>query len=277
MTSRGSSTGSFLALWCCISIMAPRAAGDITTLGSSKDNTLYEDAGGSRSNGAGTAMFAGRNSQATDSIRRAVISFDVAGALPAGATIDGVTLELSNSAANIGDQTLGIHRLLGDWGEGPSAAGGGGGSGGPAAPGDATWLHTFYDTDLWTTPGGDFDSVISAATIVGGPGTYTWASTAQLIADVQLFLDDPALNFGWIMLGNENEPGTAKKFATREESDPALQPVLTVDYTPVPEPRTLAMLLAAVLPALVGRRRVRRGTMNDIDANGGARTNVLKR
>ncbi len=247
-------TRTFLVLFVAIIAVAPAAA-DVISLGASKDNTLYESATGSLSNGAGPAMFVGRTSQGTGSIRRAVLAFDVAGAIPAGAIIQGVTLKLHNTAANIDDETLAFQRLITDWGEGSSIAGGSGGSGGPAEVGDATWLHTFFDADLWTTPGGDFDPVISAATTVGGPGSYTWDSTTQLVDDVQLFLDDPAMNFGWILLGNENLSGTAKKFDAREGLDPALQPVMTVNYSPVPEPTTLMMLIAAVLPALVGRRR----------------------
>ncbi len=231
-----------------------QVSADQITVFASKDNTLYEDAGGSRSNGAGPSMFVGRNSESTDSIRRAVLAFDVFNAIPSGSIIESATVTLSNSAANVEDATLGFHRLLVDWGEGPSVAGGGGGSGGPAAPGDATWLHTFYDTDSWATPGGDFDSSVSATAIVGGPGTYTWASTPQLVADVQLFLDNPTSDFGWILLGNEMEAGTAKKFSTREGSDPMLRPALTVFYTSVPEPASCVMLVTAAL-CVVGKRR----------------------
>jgi hypothetical protein len=237
-------------------LMLAPASGDAIAIGTSRDNTLYEDETGSRSNGAGPAMFAGRNSQSTDSIRRAVLAFDVASAIPAGSTVESVTLTLSNSAANVDDEMIRLHRLLADWGEGSSTASGGGGSGGPAAPGDATWLHSFYDTEFWATAGGDFASSVSGSAVVGGPGTYTWASTPQLVADVQRFLDDPASSFGWVLLGNETAPSTAKRFATREEADPALRPVLTVSYTPVPEPGMLTLLLVWVSSAVTRRHGV---------------------
>ena len=42
-------------------LFAARAVGDQLTVGASKDNTLYESATGSLSNGAGNTFFAGQN------------------------------------------------------------------------------------------------------------------------------------------------------------------------------------------------------------------------
>ena len=47
--------------------------------------------------------------------------------------------------------------------------------------------------------------------------------------DVQSWLDDPASNFGWLVLGDESEISTAKRFDTRESASP---PVLTIIYRP---------------------------------------------
>ena len=49
-----------------------------------------------------------------------------------------------------------------------------------------------------------------------------------MTADVQSWLDTPASNFGWIVVGVEGTAGTAKRFDTRESTTP---PVLTIDYT----------------------------------------------
>lgn len=234
------------------------ASASLVAIEPTGDNTLYESDTGARSNGAGTAMFVGRNSNTSGSIRRGVIRFDIAAAIPAGSVIDSVSLRLSNSAANVDDALIRLHRLAQAWGEGSSVASGGQGSGGPSTSGDATWLHTFYDTSFWTMPGGDFDATLTASATVGGPGDFTWNSTPAFVADVQSFLDQPLTNFGWIMVGDESAPGTAKRFSTREETDLALRPLLTVAYTVVPEPGSLTLWLFGIAGALVARRGEKR-------------------
>jgi len=96
-----------------------------------------------------------------------------------------------------------LHKLLADWGEGTSQATGEEGQGAPATPNDATWRHRFFDTIFWTNEGGDFSAVVSASQSVGPVGQYTWSS-AQMVADVQSWLENPASNFGWLVLGDES-------------------------------------------------------------------------
>ena len=193
-----------------------------------KDNTLIQTATGGVSNGAGTAVFAGRvGFMAGGTARRAVLAFDVAGSVPAGATILDAQLHLNLSNTVSADQDTSLHVLLADWGEGTSNDPGG--QGDPSTPGDATWLHTFYPASFWTDPGGDFDPVPSATLQVGNIGPYTWSSPA-LIADVQGMLDDPATDFGWILIGNEETIQTAKRFDSREVSQVGRRPRLTITY-----------------------------------------------
>ena len=201
-------------------------------LGSSEDNTLYEDSTGSLSNGAGAYFFAGRAGlTANGAIRRGLIRFDVGGRIPASATIVSVTLYLTMSQTIAGPQPVELHRVTASWGEGSSnATTMGGGSGAPAAPDDATWLHRFYSSTLWTAPGGDFVVTASATTTVGGVGLYTWSSPG-MIADVQAWLGTPSTNDGWLLLGNEATSSTAKRFDTKENPDPAGRPVLIIMYT----------------------------------------------
>ncbi|MFO0839052.1 MAG: DNRLRE domain-containing protein [Phycisphaerae bacterium] len=228
---------------------------DAITLPATRDNTLFETTSGTTSNGAGTAMFAGRNSQAVDSRRRAVLMFDVASGVPAGATIDAVSLTLTNSAANSTLETVEMHRLLASWGEGTSVAASGGGSGAPASAGDATWLHRFFNGTSWTQPGGDFASTASATAGVAGPGAYDWTSTPALVSDVQSFLESPAGNFGWILIGNEAAASTAKRFSTREDPLITARPALRIDFTPIPEPTSGLYLAAALLAGGLPRRK----------------------
>jgi hypothetical protein len=215
-------------------VVAPSTAlADSVTLVSDRDNTLYEDVNGALSNGAGSSFFAGVT--ASGLIRRGLLHFDVAGSIPAGSTVTGVTLTLVlTRAANPGPYATDLHRVLADWGEGTSVAGGGGGGGAPSTTGDATWIHTFYDTDFWTAAGGDFDPAVSASTMVSDLlGPYVWTS-ATMVSDVQAWLDAPAGNFGWLVEADESTSSTALRFSTREDSGSggANRPMLTVDYDP---------------------------------------------
>ena len=212
----------------CAGIRSASAA--IIVINPSKDNTLYEydPAEGDHSNGAGFHFFAGENGMGE--LRRGVLAFDVAGIIPAGSTITAVSLTMNMSMTPAGALTVELHKLLADWGEGTSHAAMGEGDGAPATPNDATWRHRFFDSVFWTTQGGDFLATVSASQSVAGVGQYTWSS-AQMVADVQSWLDNPASNFGWLVLGDESTIATAKRFDSRESASP---PMLTIEFIPGP-------------------------------------------
>lgn len=234
----------FLVSWFCMGLVGVTSAlAQIeVTLEPSKDNTLYEDGSGSVSNGNGSFLFAGTTGQGR--VRRALLAFDVAGAIPAGATIESVSLSLNMSRTPSGSQTIAVHRVLADWGEGTSNADANEGQGATATAGDATWVHRFFNTTTWGRAGGEFVSGASATLSVGGTGSYSWTS-AQLVADVQGWLDQPSENFGWLLRGNEIGSSTTKRFGSQENSQ---GPRLTVAYTvptavedePVPSLMTLS-------------------------------------
>ncbi len=197
------------------------------SLSPQKDNTLYEDAAGQLSNGQGVYLFAGLTQ--SNNLRRGLIAFDLS-SIPANATITGATLSmfLFQSGPFPGAVDISLSKVSRDWGEGASNAGEPGGGGVQAEPGDATWLHTFYSSVLWTTPGGDFSATASATTpITTDNMTYTWSGSG-LIADVQSWVSNPATNFGWVIRGNEVDPGTAQRFNSGE--NPSNPPQLTVTY-----------------------------------------------
>lgn len=202
---------------------------DCDTLVSFRDNTLYEDTTGAWSNGAGRFMFVGLTNSA--STRRALLAFGVANSgIQAGATIDSVFLVLHMSRTIAGAKTVSLHRTDVDWGEAGSDAVNNEGLGAASQPGDATWIHTFFDTTLWSTAGGDFDSVASASTLVDGDGFYVW-NTTRMVADVQGWLDDPVTNHGWVLVGDESGAASTKRFATREITIPEFRPRLIVFST----------------------------------------------
>src|SRR5262249_33493237 len=127
--------------------------------------------------------------------------------------------------------TIELHKLTADWGEGTSSTSGNGGRGANAATNDATWIHRFFNTGMWTNPGGDFSATVSASLSVDSVGDYTWASTTQLVADVQGWLDTPSTSFGWLLRGDESSGLTAKRFDTKENATDSNRPALTIDYT----------------------------------------------
>ena len=208
---------------------------DTVSLEPAKDNTLYQNPTGARSNGAGPFMFAGRNSQPTNSTRRVLVAFNVAGSIPPGATIISASLTLTTKSNSSGSTTIALHRVTSDWGEGTSDAGIPGGGGAPSTPDDATWMHTFFNSDMWAQSGGDFEPTSSSSTAVVGVGPVTWNSTAAMVADVQMWLDAPTANFGWILMGDETAASTATRYATRENSFTDERPRLTVEFASTPE------------------------------------------
>jgi hypothetical protein len=222
----------FLLVAAFVLAMAPcDALGDTITLNPIKDNTLIDEPGSNRSNALGSLYSGQTGPQGGLTRLRCVLAFDVAGSVPAGSTINGATLLMRLEQTSSLEQTHALHKVLADWGEGTSA--GGGGQGGPATPGDVTWVHRFYNTEFWATPGGDFVPSASATQIVGADSStdYAWTSP-QLAADVQAWLDAPATSFGWIMIGNEIDPNTTKKFYSRETPEPTIVPRLVIDFTP---------------------------------------------
>ena len=215
-----------LALAALLAPLAPTATAQVV-LEASKDNMILEDSG-SLSNGAGFFFIVGRTGTLNSFYKkRSLLAFDVAAGVPAGATVTSAVLELYMRKTVSGPQTVLLHRAAKDWGEGTSYATGGNGE--PATPGDATWTDTFYPGQKWSSPGGDFLATVSASQSVDDLGPYTWSSP-QLTADVQDMLDDPAGNFGWILIGNETGQKTTKMFGSRT-GFPSQIPKLTVTYT----------------------------------------------
>ena len=148
------------------------ATAQLANINPIKDNTLYQyvPAEGDRSNALGNHFFAGETGMGE--LRRGVLAFDIAGNIPAGSTILGVTLSLnmsrtgvrysSNRRAAQAARRLGRRNVRGTWRRRQGA---------PATTNDATWRHRFFDTIFWTTEGGDFSGTVSASQSVGAVGS----------------------------------------------------------------------------------------------------------
>jgi hypothetical protein len=210
------------------------------TLKFCNDNTIYEE-NTNNSNGAGEYFFAGTT--VTGNKRRGLIKFDaLMEFIPPCATIQSVSLTLHMSRTISGAKNVQLRRVLEDWGESFSDAPGEEGFGTQAENGDATWRYTYYNTNSWSTAGGVFASDTSAMTSVNQIGFYTWSS-AKMANDVQSWLRSPNSNNGWILIGNETETATAKRFDTHDNIDTSFVPRLTVTYINNTLPLNLGMYI----------------------------------
>ena len=182
------------------------------------------------SNGRGS-IFTGRTALTHDIVQRGLIRFDVS-AIPCGSIITGVELRVTLLRAGGGggrSSPVLLHRLTESWGEGNSSTYGGNGA--PSVAPDANWTERFHPGVLWTTPGGEFESLPSASAAIGEERSVVWLSTPELIADVDRWVRDGAGNHGWLLLGDESVSASARKLASREYPDIADRPTLWISYT----------------------------------------------
>ncbi|MCH2160454.1 MAG: DNRLRE domain-containing protein [Phycisphaerales bacterium] len=199
------------------------------TLSPSQDNTLIGPGSGENSNGSGDGFYAGQIGffGGSEVIRRGLLQFDLS-EIPATATITSVTLNVSVvKTPNDNEYEFSLHRCNASWGEGASDFPGGVGA--PAEAGDATWVMRFHPDTPWSVEGGDFEADSSSTTMIGGRADYAFSGDG-LIDDVQVWLDNPKLNHGWVMLGTEGTSLSARKFGSREYADQSKRPTLVVSY-----------------------------------------------
>jgi glucose/arabinose dehydrogenase len=217
------------------------------------DTTLYEDDEGDLGNGAGEYLFFGRvgsTQLGAEKLRRALVKFDLS-TIPAEAIIESVSVAFEINQVPMVDPAGGLaslHRVTSSWGEGTSDANGNEGQGAAIAAGDAGWLHRFYPSSQWTTPGGDYELTPSSQAGYGlVMEELLFESSVPLRADVQTWVANPASNHGWILLGNETPAYSARRVFARESVGSAV-PLLTVDYY-IPSP-TDNLLLTQVASGL---------------------------
>ena len=180
----------------------------------------------------------------TSNYNRGLLRFDFS-QIPAGSKITSVqlTLEVVLQGTDMpASSNFQLHRLLRSWGEGTNTSGlqGAGRGAGATSTNAATWLHRFaLTTNLWSAPGGqatnDYVASPSADQFIYDVNSspYTFGSTAQLVADVQAWVDKPQTNFGWLLkTEDETVTSTARRFGARE--DLANAPRLDISYIAAP-------------------------------------------
>jgi Big-like domain-containing protein/Ig-like domain-containing protein/List-Bact-rpt repeat protein len=154
--------------------------------------------------------------------RRAFLRFDLSGSIPAGATIESVSLAITvtKTPQPPANSVFALRPVLQPWSEG-----------------EVTWNSRLNGTP-WAAPGADdgADTVLSPSSttqVLGFLGSYTFPSTAALVSDVQAWVNNPGNNFGWLLISeDEQTPMTARRFGARE--DPPNAPVLQITYSIAP-------------------------------------------
>jgi len=178
-------------------------------------------------NGTGVDMVIGTQGSFVSFTRnRGLIQFDLS-TIPAGVVVNSVTLRLTVTRvpASPANGNFQLHRLLRPWDDLES-----------------TWTLRLEPDENWDTPGGqegaDFSETASSSVVVAGAGNYTFASTPQLVADVNAWLANPSANHGWlVMQANESTGFTARRIGSAEGGTTA--PVLEVRFDPPAPPLSI--------------------------------------
>lgn len=203
------------------------ARAEIVDIECTADTTLHEHAEAAN---LGGHSHVAAGSTAVPSPSRGLFRFDLAGKLPANATIVSASFRAKviftpvNPAKNI---SYSLHRVLKSWGEGTGT----GNLGRPALTGEASWTWR-ANPERWGQAGGeagvDYTPVSSSSLTIGGIETYSF-SGAALADDVKAWLETPNANFGWMLIADsEQAPQTARRFGSREGGAPA---ILRIEYT----------------------------------------------
>lgn len=195
---------------------------DTTLLGINPENNL----------GATPELIVGSVNRLESEIRaRMLLRFDLA-SLPPGAVVVQAMLGVEVLVKRDGSAPagVGVHRLLQAWGEGTKS----GLQGGEATADEATWNSRFTGSGSWGEPGGkagtDFVSEASAITTVDDLGPVSFPETVGLLEDVRAWQANPASNFGWILIGrNEDVLASARRLGSREH--PTAAPTLRLVYS----------------------------------------------
>ena len=194
-------------------------------------------------NNAGGRSWISAGSNRVGEPNRALLKFNIATDVPAGARITSASLLLSVTGIPIDGYAVGVfdlHRLLRDWGEGNKNPTSSPGQGLPAGTNEADWNTPFaFTTNVWHQPGAaagtDYAAAVTASQYLydttQSPYYFPGPSDndAPMIGDVQLWLDHPETNFGWILIcETETTALTARRLGSRE--DPSFPPQLTINY-----------------------------------------------
>lgn len=150
---------------------------------------------------------------------RALVKFDVAGAVPAGSDISYAAMGLFyESSTNTNNRRLIINRMTRDW------------------TNAATW-NTADGTTAWTAAGGDFDAAVaceicaSLGTGSYNPGAYAYWTVRNLVSQ---WSTGAQANFGLVVRDDPSDPDPANQYIldSLDSSNVSRRPVLDIRYDP---------------------------------------------
>ena len=216
-----------------VSSTLPLAGEEMVTLEPIADASIFEEFT-TNASGKDPVLYVGMT-QFGDA-RRALLKFDLS-SIPADAQVKSASLTFHIDRSRGANDLHGLHRATMQWSEGPAVSPdpGAGGMGVSAASGDVTWSHAIFSGQTWSATGGDFETLPSATAAFGAEGTTALLTGAGLVADVQAFIEDSAMNHGWVLLGNEAGNFNARRLTSREAATPSLRPALAITYTISPQ------------------------------------------
>jgi hypothetical protein len=179
---------------------------------------------------------------------RGILGFDLS-AIPAGATIDSITLVMTVAETGAGSVTnLGSIELREVIPNGTAANN--------MVEGQTNW--TFWKTDTaWTTPGGDFGNILASAPV----DSFTNGQTVIFSSSLLIAAAQASFNAGspleLILIAPTAEAGSGThlvRFGSDDNANTSYRPLLTVDYT-IPEPSSAGLLSLAVVGIFARRKR----------------------
>ena len=217
--------------------LCPLVRAATVSIPASADAVIYSPKPGDTfdyANGAGDYLHAGVNGfNGGNRILRSPLRFDLAGQIPAGATVTQVVVRVTSYKHS---GTLRLHRISQAWTEGTANGDQGEGLGVAAGNGDVTWTSASHGTTVWGTAGGSFAATPSAIATLAGAGPLLFSSMA-LVADVQAMVQSPAGNQGWMLVNtDESTGGNSIQLASRSHPTAADRPVLEVGFSAQPYP-----------------------------------------
>jgi hypothetical protein len=150
--------------------------------------------------------------QSASAMANGLLKFDL-GRIPYGARVASAVLELYQGNASLSGGPIGVHRVTRDWVEGTKNG----------TVGRSNWRRR-YDLSPWVSPGGDYDAVSFATTVVSGTGWSAWEITGL----VNGWVSGEFNNAGLALVAETF--GTAAQFASSDSADPTRLPKLTISY-----------------------------------------------